>query len=337
MRASIRDVAKKAGVSPMTVSNVLRRRAGRVSEETQLRVMAALKEMNYIPVRAAVQNRHVETHVIGVVFLQNLQEFIGHRTFQGMTERAKERDQDLLVMLRSQPSWMAPDMEAHFLDRRCDGYIVIGSFRPDLSSLMVAHHVPVVECYSAVPPAGVGRVVGDDRGAMRQAVDLLRGRGHTRIAHLGGPQGDGEADLRCQGFQQAMQEWGGLDAVNWVVRSPSWGYADRQAGFSQEAHESVARALALKPTAVVCANDLLALDLWQLAERQGLRVPEDLSVIGMDDNPLAQERGLTTLAVPFEQVGRAAVDTLMTLTQGGDADQARTAIPAQLIVRRSVA
>jgi LacI family transcriptional regulator len=336
MRASIRDVAMRAGVSAMTVSNVLRHRDSRTSVETRHRVMQVLQELNYIPVRTAAQNRHIETHVLGIVFLQQLQGFVGQRTFQGMTERAQECDRDLLIVLRSQPKWMSPDTAGHFLDRRCDGYIFVGSFRPDLSALLVKHEIPVVECYSVSPPAGAARVVGDDAGAMRQAVDMLSGLGHTRIAHLGGPPNDGEAEMRCAGFREAMQNRGHDTWSDRIFRSKTWAFADRGRGFSEEASQAVHETLAAKPTAVICANDFLALDVWHLAEAQGLRVPEDLSITGMDDTTEGAENGLTTLAVAFEQVGRDSVEALLELVKGEEAQSVSRQVSAILKQRRSV-
>ncbi len=261
MRASIRDVAKRADVSAMTVSNVLRRRSGSVSEETRLRVLEALQELNYIPVRSAAQNRHIKTNAIGVIFLQSMQGFVGERTFWGMAERAREEDHDLLIVLRSQPEWMGRDVAAQLLDRRCDGYIIIGSYQPELSAMLAAHQIPVVECYSVNPPPGVARVVGDDRGAVRQAVELLWDLGHRRIAHLGGPVGDGEADLCAETFDAVMREKSGAEAVDRVARSIFWSGTDAQGRPLPEVRRFLKDNLALDMTAVVCASDWLALGL----------------------------------------------------------------------------
>ena len=326
MRSSIRDVAQRAGVSPMTVSNVLRRRAGRLSEETRQRVLQALQELNYIPVRPAVQNRHSTTHAIGVVFLQHIKGPVGQRTFWGMSERAEELDHDLLIIRRSQPNWMTADVAAQFLDRRCDGYIIVGAYHPELSALLVAQKVPVVECYSVNPPPGVARVVGDDAGAMRQAVEALWECGHRRIAHLGGPVGDGEADARCEGYRAIMAEKGGESGQ--VIRGDTWG------GGARPLADTI---LAMGVTAVVCANDGLALELWQAAEAKGLRVPQDLSITGMDNTEEGALKRLTSLAVSYEQVGRSAIDVLLNIVHGNENQTDGIVIPAELRERGSIA
>jgi LacI family repressor for deo operon, udp, cdd, tsx, nupC, and nupG len=337
MRASIRDVAKRAGVSAMTVSNVLRRRVGSVSEETRLRVLEALQELDYIPVRSAAQNRHIETNALGVIFLQDMQGFVGERTFWGMSERAKEQDHDLLIVLRSKPEWMRRDVAAQLLDRRCDGYIIIGSYQPALSAMLVAHRVPVVECYSVNPPPGVARVAGDDRGAVRQAVELLWGLGHRRIAHLGGPMGDGEADLRADTFGAVVREKGNAENAVHLTRDQGWGNADPQARPSPEIRCFLDKVLAAGMTAIVCASDALALELWQAAAEKGLHVPQDLSITGIDNIQQGRIKGLTSVDTAFEQVGRAAVTALISLVKGMVPEKAGAVAPARLIQRHSAA
>ena len=90
-------------------------------------------------------------------------------------------------------------------------------------------------------------------------------------------------------------------------------------------------------TAVACANDLFALALWRMAEDRGLRVPEDLSITGVDNTTEGALRGLTRVAQPFEQIGHAAVDAILTILEGGDAAQASRVLPVELSERRSVA
>ena len=337
MRASIQDVARRANVSAMTVSNVLRRRSGSVSEGTRLRVLEALQELNYIPVRTASQNRHIETNAIGVIFLQDMQGFVGEQTFWGMSARAREKDQDLLVILRSKPEWMVPDVSTQLLDRRCDGYIIIGSYQPQLSAMLAAHQVPVVECYSVHPPLGVARVTCDDRGAIQQTVEMLWEIGHRRIAHFRGPLGDGEADLRADTFRIIMSEKRDVPPGQSLVLGHHWGNADPGVRSSQEAHRLLEAAVEAGVTAVVCASDGLALDLWRAATDRGLRVPQDLSITGLDNMQEGRSKGLTSVDTSFNEIGRAAVNALLSVVKGIAPEEAGTVVPAKLVKRASVA
>ena len=198
-----------------------------------------------------------------------------------------------------------------------------------------------MECYSVAPAPGVARVLGDNIDAMRQAVTHLAEFGHERIAHLAGPHSNLEAQERMEGFRAAMRATFGPDCWDDVVQGDTWGEPRHLPGGGEETSEQarpLAEAiLAMNVTAVVCANDWLALALWQAASERGIRVPQDLSLTGMDNTLPAAYKGLTSVATPFEQIGRAAVDAFLTLQNGGNSAQASRVLPVELIQRSSVA
>jgi len=339
MRVSIRQVAERAGVSAMTVSNVLRDREDQMVGETRARVLQAIHDLGYVPVRSAIQNRHVATKSIGLVFIHALEGEVGSPTFLGMCDRARQKDYDLTVLLRSEPDWVKPGTESQFLDRRCDGFIFIGDSRREITEALVRHNIPVVECYSVFSPPGVANILLDNVSAMRQAVTLLAGHGHTRIAHLAGPRSNGEALQRLEGYRSKMWELFGEDPDKFVVQGETWGdlWGYNQGDPGWDTRPFAEAVLALNVTAVVCVNDLYALAVWRLAEEKGLRVPEDISIVGMDNIAQGAERGLTSVAPCFKQVGRAAVDAILTLLQGGSSADASQVIPVSLLNRASVA
>lgn len=342
MRSSIRQVAAAAGVSAMTVSNVLRGRDHLVADETRTRVLEAVHLLDYVPVRMAAQNRHVQTRTLGAVFLRlhRLDGIVGYPTFLGMSERARQADHDLTIFLRSEPDWVRPGTEAQFLDRRCDGFIFVGYNDPAVSGVLVRHGVPTVECYSVAPYAGVARVLGDNKDGMRQAVRHLAQLGHQRIAHLAGPRANLEAQERLDGFRAGMQEAFGADYQDRVVQGNTWGgawrYHEPWHDTKGETRSLAEEALAMDVTAVVCANDLLALAVWQVAEERGLRIPQDLSLIGMDNILPAAYKGMTSVATPFDQVGEAAVDAVLALLRGEDSLAVSRILPVTLEERNSV-
>ncbi|BDI28784.1 LacI family transcriptional regulator [Capsulimonas corticalis] len=342
MRASIRQVAQAAGVSPMTVSNVLRGRTDIVVEQTRERVLQAARDLNYVPVRTSTQNRHVRTNAIGVVFLHSHRPDgpIGYPTFLGMYDRARELDHDLTIFLRAEPDWVKPGTEAQFLDRRCDGFIFVGSNRPEITTALTENKVPSVECYSVAPAPGAARVVADNAGGIRQAVMHLANHGHKRIAHIAGPQWNLEAQERLKGFRAAMQEQFGPDCWDCVIHAETWGQIQRfhnaNGAVDDVTLPIVEAALATGATAFVCANDLLALALWQFAEDRGLRIPRDLSIIGVDNILQADYQGLTSIDIPFEEIGRAAVDAVLALEKGDSTGEASRILPVELIPRSSV-
>jgi LacI family transcriptional regulator len=338
MRSSIRQVAARAGVSPMTVSNVLRDHADKMSEETRQRVLQSIHDLDYVPVRAAAQNRHVTTHAIGVVFLWEMEAAVSYPTFFGMCHRARELDHDLTVFLRSEPDWVKPGTEAQFLDRRCDGFIFVGDKQREISAALIRQNIPVVECFSVHPVAGAAHIISDNASGMRQAVQYLVGVGHRRIAHLAGARGNSEAEARCVGYRDAMCEIGLPEFADCIVQADTWGDFW---GFGKEDKGMLSRpfveaVLKKDVTAVVCTNDLFALALWRMAEEKGLRVPEDLSITGMDNIMEGTLRGLTSVGQPFEQIGQAAVNAVIDILKGVEAVEASRVLPVELIRRASV-
>ena len=337
MRTSLRQIAERAGVSPQTVSNVLNNRAGRVSAETRQRVVAAIEDLEYIPIRRpAMQNRHVETHAIGVAFmddqkfLQDTRERLGLYTFAGMRDRARKRAYDLLLLFHSRSEWFEAGAERRFLDRRYDGIIFVGQCPTALLESLAKHQLPTVVCYSPDTPPGVASVLVDNAAAMRLAVDHLIQHGHERIAHLAGPRWSREAAERRDHYRDAMRERGRPECAHRIVQGDTWG------GHLEETRPLADAILDMGVTGIVCGNDFLALDLMQIARKCKLRVPADLSVIGMDNLEEGMAVGLTSIVNPFYQIGSQAVDALLFLLQGGDYRQASRRISVELVSRRSV-
>ncbi len=329
-RTTIRDIAARAEVSAMTVSRVLRGAGSGASEATSRRVLEVARELNYIAVRPALQNKHLATRVVGVVFdgVDSLKSFVGSHTFEGLRDEAMRRGFDLL--LHAQPSGGALGREeATFLDRRTDGVIFISPRqRRALLEILVRHGFPVVSCFSSDVPSGVATIAPDNASAMRRAVKYLHARGHRRVAFFGGPVWHSDARERRDSWVQSMREIGLEACCTWIESSQ---------GETSRHIASAKKLLALKPSSVVCHNDYRALLLEEAARARGLDVPRELSILGMDDLPEASARGLSTFRVDFEAAGRAAVQAVIEMTEGAGAEAVSRRIEAPLIERRSVA
>jgi DNA-binding LacI/PurR family transcriptional regulator len=330
MRTSIRDVAEQAGVSAVTVSNVLRGRPGRASAATRARVLKAAKKLRYAPVSQPVtQKRHVETRVIGLVFDGTpLEGLWGMPTFWGMREAAVEHDYDLLTMLRVRPDWMMDQEELQFLDRRSDGFIFIApGNRYQTLEVLVKHKLPVVACFTNDVPEEVPAIMLDNAGAMHQAVDHLIARGHQRILFLTASMDRSDFKTRQSGFEEAMNQAGLLPKVL-LVRDL------QEPGCEEKLVTTLARQ---QITAVVCATDTLAYAVWDVMENKGRSVPQDLSIIGMDDLAESAQRGLTSIRYSCEEVGRRTIEAIVSLMQGGVAKSMNSVVPVELVERASVA
>ena len=331
MRATIRQIAAEAGVSNVTVSNVLRGLGGRASEETRERVLAAARKLNYIPVKPpTAQNRHVETRVVTLVpEHHDVRHYdLDLFTYQGIIEGARHHSYSVLTMVQNEA-----ERDGHeplrFLDRSSDGFIFTVSLQEQWARVLdvVAHNkVPCVVCYNREVPDGVAWVDVDNRAAMRAAVEHLAERGHERIAFVAGPPDNFDATQRRNEWTRAMKQRGLSTAF--VVQGARAGYL-----IDTNALDAATR---LDITAAICFNDTLALALWEAAVAQGKSVPDDLSLIGMDNRAEAQQRGLTSVAHSFADVGRLAMNAWVELKAGAPSADCCKLAPVQLIPRRSV-
>jgi DNA-binding LacI/PurR family transcriptional regulator len=306
----------------------------RASEETRARVLEAAQKLNYIPVKPpTAQNRHVETHVVTMVPEHH---DIRHPdldlfTYQGLIEGARNHGYNVLTMVcHSHGKGMAPQ-ELQFLDRSSDGFIFTVSMQEHWTrvlQMLAKNDVPTVICYRRDVPDGVAWVDVDNEGAMHQAVEHLVGCGHSRIAFLAGPTDNFDANERRSAWVAAMQERG-LDASErFIVQAAGKDYVQDP--------DAIASVSSLGVTAAVCFNDTLALALWDALEAQNLSVPEDISIIGMDNRIETKERGLSTLAFSFADVGCMAMEAWIDLKKGVSATDCSRTAPVHLITRDSV-
>ncbi|RYX82032.1 LacI family transcriptional regulator [bacterium] len=334
-RASIQHIADLAGVSKMTVSRVLRGEGGSRYQE---QILEAARRLDYIPVRPTLQNRRVKTNVIGVLeeghFL--FESEIGSQTFRGVAPTALNNGYDVL-MLRPQQHQPVEQRKLQFLDRRCDGFIfIVSGENREILELLVQNEMPAVACYTDDVPEGISWVTPDNEQAIRDAVALLVSKGHRNIIYWSGPQGHSDARERTKAFTKAMREADlPLYQENYIWDNED----DKKQGIeglpalsdSDSFHDLISNHM----TAVICHNDQRAITIWDEVVEMGFRVPEDLSIIGIDNSPEAQERSLTTLYNPFIEIGRAAADVLHSLINGGAAEDNCQRMPMPLIERAS--
>jgi LacI family transcriptional regulator len=292
-------------------------------------VLQVVRDLEYVPVgQPMTQSRHVETRTLGLIFDDTPFEGLwGLPTFLGLRESALHHSYDLLTLLRVAPDWMLDQEELQFLDRRNDGFIFIApQNRFQIMETLVRHQLPVVACYTADVPPQVPCVVIDNAGAMKLAVRHLAEQGHTRILHATTLLHRSDFRARKCGYEDAMKELGLEPASACISISDE----DAPSKLMQAIRDS-------NCTSLCCVSDNLASFAWDVAESYGLKIPESLSITGMDDLADPARRGLTSIHFSCEDVGRAAIDIVVNLLQGGDKQPRETIIPVHLIERTSVA
>lgn len=331
--ATIRDVAARAGVSHQTVSRVIND-SPRVTEATRERVAAAIRDLAYVPSPMARGLTTNQTRSIGVV-ADDISDHFFARVVAGAEEEARRRDYYLMI-----GSVEPDDEEAGYLrlmlERRVEGLILARPSVPleeaDLESARTAG-VPLVAVGSA-GLEGVPAVDVDNRRGGYEATRLLLEQGHRRIATIVGPAGWPSASARLEGYRDALREAGVGEAPQLVEHAADWGL---------ESGRAAAAALLGrddKLTAVFAQSDLIALGAIRQLRSASLRVPDDVSVVGYDDLPVAAyvEPALTTMHQPMGEVGALAAGIVLDQIAGGDRLEPRThLLPAVLVTRESVA
>ncbi|MDW4571657.1 LacI family DNA-binding transcriptional regulator [Microbacterium sp. M3] len=330
--AGIADVARAAGVSKSTASRALTG-SGYVSASTRTRVRDAATALGYVPTTSAVSLVTGRTQTVGVV-MPSLDRWFFAQVLEGVQDALLERQYDLALYGAAPESAARREMFEHFLARkRFDGLIAVG-IEPNARELerLVAFGKPVV----TVGGDGVGAdsVSIDDEAAARIATDHLIGLGHRQIAFLGGDPdgrrtsfGDGR---RLDGYRGAMRDAGLAASVRHVpseVTLPGgYGAAVELLGDRRT-----------RPTALVGVCDEVAVGAVIAARRLGIRVPERLSVVGIDDHAYAEMFSLTTLQQRPHEQGRAAVQLLMWQLDDPAAPARHLSESSPLVVRNSTA
>lgn len=327
MNAAIDDVARAAGVSTATVSRALRHLPG-VSEATRARVLEVARGLGYAPSASASSLASGRTRTIGVLTPWIRRWFHGSVT-EGIERTLRaERFDALLYSFERADGVGRNRLDPFVLRRRVDGVLVVG-MPLDIEEQAVLDGLAVPVVFIGTGPPGRVTVSIDDDGAARLAVAHLLGLGHSRIVLLTATGEDqppwAPPALRQRGYQAALAEAGVVFDPSLVV---SGDYA--RAG----AREQVADLLRARPevTAVFAISDDMAFGVLQAARDAGRRVPEDLSVIGIDGHDMADLVNLTTVAQDAADQGAAAAALMLDMLTGAPvADEA--VFPVELVVR----
>jgi DNA-binding LacI/PurR family transcriptional regulator len=327
----IADVARAAGVSKSTASRALTG-SGYVSDETRSRVVEAAQRLNYVASTSAVSLATGRTQNIGVLMPYVTRWFFAE-VLEGIQDALLAQDLDLtLYDARPGTAGRQRIFEQFLARKRFDGLIAVG-LEPGDHELqrLVAMNRPMVSVVGAGVDASLIEI--DDNDAARRATEHLIALGHRRVAFVGGENENHWAQVdrrRLNGYLESMTEAGlGDDALH--IPSPvsiPGGYA---------AAVDLLADTRTRPTAVVATCDEVAIGTMIAARRLGIRVPTDLSVVGIDDHEYADMFGLTTLEqVPREQ-GAAAVDLLLQQIENPELPPRIVQLHARLIMRTSTA
>jgi DNA-binding LacI/PurR family transcriptional regulator len=320
------DVARVAGVSQSAVSRVFTPGAS-ASPATVAKVREAAEKLGYRPnplARAMITGR---TRIIGLVVAYLENQFYP-MALERLSRALQERGYHILVFMAENATDRVTEVVQELIDYRVDGIITASvSMSNDLTARLLALGIPVVNFNRGQDDPRLTDVTSDNVAGAARATGFLIAGGHRRIAHIMGWQGSSTGRDRAEGFRQAMAA-AGLEPVAMV-----------DGMYARETAAEVTRALwqAHRPDAIFVGNDHMAFAVMDtLRFELGLRVPEDVSVIGYDDVPMADwpAYALTTIRQPVNRMVTATVEAILGLIDG-TADPQKTRIDGPLMVRRS--
>jgi DNA-binding LacI/PurR family transcriptional regulator len=319
-RPTLADVAARAGVSKSLVSLVMRDEPG-ASAETRRRILDAADQLGYQPDSRARLLRSGRSRLLGVVF--GIQHAFHADLVTDLYTAARETGYELALTAVT-PDRDEKDAVAGLLQDRCEALILLGPQSPTARLAQVATRLPVVVIARGVRSAAVDVVRTADADGLRQAVDHLVQLGHRRIAHIDGGRAPGAADRR-RGYRDAMHRHG-IDPAARIITG----------GLTEEEGAAAARALLDDPpTAVTVFNDRCATGVLDVLGHKGLKVPDDISVIGYDDSRLARlaHVNLTTIAQDTTAMTRLAVARAIDRIERSTITRREIVVPPHLVVR----
>lgn len=323
-RPTIHDVAEAAGVSKSLVSLVLRD-APNVSDEARAAVRAAARTLGYRPNTVARSLVEKRSHVMGLM-ISDLTNPHFVDLIEGASSTAMEHGYRALINTGSRDQDREVDALETLLRMQADGVVVAAPIVDQELLEEVGKGTPTVVTNRRLDSETVDSIVLDDEEGARLAVDHLTGLGHSRIAHINGGPGPGAIE-RARGYRRAMQSNGLAPFVRIVDGSYTEdGGAEGALQLLEE------RPL---PTAVIAANDMAAIGALEVLESRGLRIPQDVSLIGFDDIFVAGLRhiGLTSVRQDGHRIGSLAVELLIERTDGSRSVSRHIVVQPSLTVR----
>jgi DNA-binding LacI/PurR family transcriptional regulator len=329
---TMRDIARETGLSQSTVSRVLNRRPTiiPIGEETRQRVLATAQTLGYRPNPLARGLRGSSTMLLGLIVREITDPFFAG-AIETVTSAAARRGYNVVLGHAHARAEEAITLWGVLEARHCDAILLLGDMRdqPRLLHDLSGEHVPVVGLWHGAHTTELPCVAVDNHAGVRDVLDHLWGLGHRRIGFVGGRQ-LGDIKERGEAFVQYHEDAGQpLDADYLQLGLPD----------ASGAIGALKRLLELPEpaTAVVAATDVLAIGLLHAADLLGLRVPEQLSITGFDDIPMAMFTvpALTTMRMPVSEMVDQALR--LALDDAGDSDQPVPVLKASLVVRSSTA
>ena len=326
---TVLDVAKRAGVAPITVSRVINN-SGYISEETKSRVETAIKELGYVPNTLARGLRSKRTHTLALVVTD-----ITNPYFTSMARGVEDvagASNYTVIYCNTDESETKEEKYANMLaQRQVDGVLLVPACgNANTIKFLTSNGIAVVVLDRQISNVDADFVRSDSENGARQLTRLLIDLGHKRIAIVTGPENVSTAVDRVTGYKQALDE-AGLSENEQVY----YGSFNQQTGYDST---RLAMMQLAKPSAILAANNFILIGVVKALRELQLRVPEDVSVVGFDDFPesMLVKPYFTAAVQPAYEMGRLAAELLLQRISGELSGECQTIVlPTEIVERES--
>jgi LacI family transcriptional regulator len=328
--AGIIDVAKKAKVSPSTVSRVLNN--GLVKKETRAKVMRVIQELGYSPCFKARSLRSGMTYTVGCI-TPAISTAFGYQIIDAIESTLAGKGFNLLLIQAKHPDKHQEMSYANLLrERRVDGLIIVSPREFDQRELeqLADRNMPLIFIEGSVSRYPLPSINPDNyRGGFLATEHLIKA-GHRRIAHITGQNHWTPCQDRLRGYKDALEAYGIPFNSKWI------GHGDMYINSGMEIAKEMMNSVH-KPTAFFGVNDYTAIGIIKALKDAKLKIPQDVAVVGFDDIDLAEflHPSLSTVRQPLYRIGQEAVRRVLQMIATQESDDSTTILPVELIVRES--
>ena len=334
---TIKDVAKASGVSETTVSFVFNN-SGSVGLQTRARILEIARQLQYSPsaVARGLQRKRMDT--LGIIFPEGLESPITSPYYAAMVDslfKAASRRGQHILFFAGYDNPDAPERVQIYRDGRCDGLLAFAQSRNStLVEELQGFGVPLVLVNDTREDPDISYIDVDNFEAAKQMTAYLLDLGHSRIGFLGGDEVFNLVTQRRDGYRQALAE----REIRYETALDIAG-TFQPASVHERVHAMMGLPATMRPTAVVCCTDEMAISTLYALQEIELRVPIDVSVVGFNDAPVAATATppLTTVRQPMFEIGERAVEILLAQILGEIPAGSKIILPTDLIIRKSAA
>jgi len=329
--ATLYDVSEKTGLSTATVSRVINR-SGLVKEETRERILQAMKELNYRPSHAARMLASRKTDTIGVV-LPLLDNGYYVQVLRGIDEVSTKEDLKLMISFYHSESDMVEILASLGREGRTDAIILMDNpfFGPEKARELAGNEIPIAligQDYAAIQAAD-SVLIDNVQGAYFAVAHLLESRPKSLLL-LTGPKDNHDSDERLTGAQKAIK-----DATDPMDVTILHGNFYHQGG--RKVFEEYIRKQGTFPDAIFAFNDAMALGVLDVLKDYNKQIPQDVQVIGFDNNEIAQYIGLSTVSFPMIQIGKEAARLVAERIKDAGTKQVTLTMETSVVARKTTA